>query len=88
MRERFICVRSEVLANKAGIFFLSGAGFVSGATEQSVFTFDLHNITLDFWISLKTGLVFNEPDGGHGFFARICISGCSCKLKKLSIACH
>lgn len=76
--------QSEVLANKAGILFPSGAGFVSGATEQSVFTFDLHNIALDFWLSLKLRLVLSDSDGGHGFSARICISGCSCNLKKLS----
>lgn len=80
--------QSEVLANKTGILFPSGAGFVSGATGLSVFTFDLHNITLGFWFSLKMRLVLSDSDGGRDFSARICIPGCSCKLKKLSLACH
>lgn len=87
---KVLCVwgQPEVLVNWASILFPSSAGFISRATEQSLFTSDLHNITLDFWFSLKTSLDSDDSVGQHGFSARICISGCLCKLKILKIACH
>lgn len=78
-------VQSEVLVNRASILFLSRAGFISRAAGQKVFSFDLHNITTDFWFSLKTSL---DSDHQDGFSVRICISGCLCKQKIFILACH